>query len=121
MLRNVKVQAALMRGREARNERVELTADNIVADLMEIKERCMQHHALTRWDKEEKCYMPVLDDEGREIYVFDARGATRAAELLGNHHSDMFNRSKVDTTHKGTMDVTVFNSAADLRKHNGGE
>ena len=79
---NAVIQAAITRGREERAARVELTADSILADLQEIKERCMLYSAITVWDMTEKRYVPIRDADVIELYTFDARGAIRAAKLM---------------------------------------
>ena len=37
------------------------------------------------FDREEKRMVQVQDEEGRDVWEFDANGALRAQELLGKH------------------------------------
>ena len=60
-LRKPEIQKAIAEAQKARAERVKLTQDYVINDLMEIVERCMEREA------------------------FNAIGAIRALELLGKH------------------------------------
>lgn len=68
------VQSALQKEMDKRSEKVELTADDVLRDIKEIKARCMQA-------------VPVLDRNGNPTgeYKFDATNALKACELEGKH------------------------------------
>lgn len=57
-----------------RNKRTQITQDEVVADIIKVKNRCMQSE-------------PVLDKEGNEtgIYKFDSTGANKALDMLMKH------------------------------------
>lgn len=66
-----------------RSKRTEVTADYVLANLVEVVERCMQRApVMTRRGRE---VVQVTDDEGRDVWRFDAKGVVSALNLLGQH------------------------------------
>ena len=59
---------------DSRNKRTQITQDDVIADIIKVKDRCMQNEA-------------VLDKEGNEtgIYKFDSNGANKALDMLMKH------------------------------------
>lgn len=57
-----------------RNKRTQITQDEVVADIIRVKNRCMQSEA-------------ILDKDGNEtgIYKFDSTGANKALDMLMKH------------------------------------
>lgn len=79
----------------SRAKRARIEADDVLRDLIEIKDRCMEA-------------VPVEDSEGNPIpgqWTFNASPAIRSLELLGKHLG-MFTE-KVETDHSGTIEVVV--------------
>lgn len=72
LLNNPKIQQALEADRTERAERLNLTADDVIRDLITIKERCMN---------------------GKP---FDARGAIKALELIGKNLGMFANKLQVE-------------------------
>ena len=74
LLTKVNVQKYLQQLIEKRNKRTNITQDDVVADIIKVKDRCMQNEA-------------VLDKEGNEtgIYKFDSNGANKALDMLAKH------------------------------------
>ena len=74
LLAKVNVQIYLKQLIEKRNERTKITQDEVIADIIKVKDRCMQNEA-------------VLDKEGNEtgIYKFDSNGANKALDMLMKH------------------------------------
>ena len=74
LLTKVNVQTYLKKLIENRNKRTNITQDDVVADIIKVKDRCMQNEA-------------VLDKEGNEtgIYKFDSNGANKALDMLMKH------------------------------------
>lgn len=60
-------------------QRNKITQDEVLADLIEIKGRCMQARPVTFMGHQ------VTDSEGNNLWKFDAKGATKAIELIGKH------------------------------------
>ena len=61
LLAKVNVQTYLKQLIEKRNERTKITQDEVIADIIEVKNRCMQKVAVLTYDKEEKDYVQVTD------------------------------------------------------------
>lgn len=76
---------------DKRSKRIELSADKVLSDIEEIRERCMQKE-------------PVLDAEGEPTgeWKFESRSALKACELLGQHLA-LFTK-KIE--HSGTIGMT---------------
>lgn len=74
--------------------KAELTHEMIIKDLLEVKERCLQHKQ-------------VLDREGNPTgeYVFGSKGAIDSLNLLGKHLG-MFNE-KLSIEHSGEVKMSV--------------
>ena len=74
LLTKVNVQTYLKQLIEKRNKRTNITQDDVIADIIKVKDRCMQNEA-------------VLDKEGNEtgIYKFDSNGANKALDMLMKH------------------------------------
>ena len=91
MLANAGIQEAIQAGMDARASRVQITADQVLQNIIDIGQRCMQ-----RWPKmvgqgknREQATEWVTTEEGEEVlahvFEFDSQGALKAQELLGKH------------------------------------
>ena len=74
LLTKVNVQAYLKKLIENREKRTQITQDEVVADIIKVKNRCMQSEA-------------VFDKDGNEtgVYKFDSTGANKALDMLMKH------------------------------------
>jgi phage terminase small subunit len=74
LLKNPKVAAAIEAGMAARSRRTGIEADWVLQRLKEVAQRCLTAE-------------PAKDRKGKPTgeYRFDARGATKALELVGKH------------------------------------
>jgi phage terminase small subunit len=74
MLSHPEIKAAIEEAQRDLAARTKVTQEEVIRDLREIRDRCMQH-------------VQVLDRKGNPTgdYTFDATGAIRAVELLGKH------------------------------------
>ena len=86
LLTNVDVAEYLKYQITKRADKVDLSVEMVLKDLMELKSRCMQQ-------------VPVLDKDGNETgeWKFEHTGATKSLELLGKHLA-MFTDKIEDTT-----------------------
>lgn len=70
---------------DKRTERLEYTQDDVMRDLIELKNRCMQKVPVMYYDKENKELMQETDENGMVIWKFDAQGANSALDKLAKH------------------------------------
>lgn len=74
------VREAIEKAQAKRAQRVEVTQDYVLSNLVEVVERTMQRAPVLDRKGEQ-----VTDEEGRAVWTFDAKGANKALELLGKH------------------------------------
>lgn len=108
LLAKASVAEAVQAGMDARAERVDLTADYVLAGIREIAERCLQRVPVMVGRGEDRAQM--IDEEGRHVWTFDSTGANKAFENLGKHLK-LFT-DKVE--HSGEMNLTVSPEDAGL-------
>ena len=83
LLTKVDIQQAISAAQAARQERTELTADEVIRDLREVRDICMGRKTVK--------VVEVAKFEGEatphevDSLVFDPAGANKALELLGKH------------------------------------
>ncbi len=65
-------QEYLAQLRDQRTEQVQITAADVINDLIEVKDRCMQK-------------VPVIIDDEIVQYRFEHSGANKSLELIGKH------------------------------------
>ena len=74
LLSKLDIQEYICVLKNKRSERVKYSQDELMRDILEVKNRCMQAN-------------PVLDKEGNEtgIWKFDSNGANKALDMLAKH------------------------------------
>ncbi len=102
-LRKPEVQAYLKELIEKRNERTKITQDEVIRDIIEVKNRCMQKAPVMRLDKEIKEYVQVTDEFGRDVWQFDASNANKALDMLAKH-TGLY---EVDNKQKAGINIVV--------------
>lgn len=70
---------------EERKQKIKYTQEDLLKDLIEVKNRCMQAVPVMRYDKEEKGYIQAINEYGEGIWKFDSMGANKALDMLGKH------------------------------------
>ena len=103
LLSNVDIQAYLKELIENRNERVKITQDEVIRDIIEVKNRCMQKAPVMRFDKEDKKYVQVTDELERDLWQFDASNANKALDMLAKH-TGLY---EVDNKQKAGFNIVV--------------
>lgn len=101
LLGKTRVAEAIAAAKAERSARVSVSADYVVNNLVEIVERCMQRAPVLTMKGEQ-----VVDDEGRNVWRFDAKGANKSLELLGKHLG-MFT-DKIEADVKQDVKVVLF-------------
>lgn len=101
LLGKTRVAEAIAAAQAERSARVSVSADYVVNNLVEIVERCMQRAPVLTMKGEQ-----VVDDEGRNVWRFDAKGANKSLELLGKHLG-MFT-DKIEADVKQDVRVVLF-------------
>lgn len=101
LLQNTSVRAAIAEACAKRAERVNVTADYVLSNLVEIVERSMQRApVLTMKGKQ------AYDEDGNAMWRFDAKAANKALELLGKNLG-MFT-DKIEADVKQDVKVVLF-------------
>ena len=74
LLTKLDIQEYICVLKNKRSERVKYSQDELMRDILEVKNRCLQAN-------------PVLDKEGNEtgIWKFDSNGANKALDMLAKH------------------------------------
>ena len=74
LLSKLDIQEYICVLKNKRSERVKYSQDELMRDILEVKNRCMQAN-------------PVLDKEGNEtgVWKFDSNGANKALDMLAKH------------------------------------
>lgn len=112
LLKKPEIQSRIQELMSIRAKKVEINANYILKNIIEIGERCMEKTAVMYFDKEKKQYLQdtvmVKNEDGslteEGIWKFDANGALKAQELLGKHIK-LFTDVKVDHIHSGEITV----------------
>ncbi|HDL7316797.1 TPA: terminase small subunit [Yersinia enterocolitica] len=97
LLSNVMVQQRVSELAAERNIRVGIDADYVLRQAVKLHERCMQEvEPITDRRGEE-----ILDEDGKTIFGFDAKGAAAALKLVGDHISVQAFKVNVKNEHAG--------------------
>lgn len=98
LLGKTQVREALAAAMEERSKRVEIDADYVLTNLLEIVERCMQRAPVMHRGKQ------VEDEEGRGVWCFDGKNAIKALELLGKHKGMWIEKQELTGADGGPLD-----------------
>lgn len=94
------IQKYIQELQEGIKKRNKISQDEIVQDLIEIKNRCMQNVPVMYFDKVDKVWKHEGADCGEPVYKFDANGATKAldqlSKIIGAYEKD--NEQKILNT-----------------------
>jgi phage terminase small subunit len=83
LLSDAVIGRAISAKQAERSARVQVDADYVLRNAVEVLERCMQRApVLVRVGRE---IVQATDDQGRDVWQFDARGALGALEKLAKH------------------------------------
>ncbi len=79
LLTNDNIQRRIKELTQKKVERIEYTQDDVMRDLLEVKNRCMRAVPVKFMGK------PVFDENGQPIWKFDSQGANSALDKLAKH------------------------------------
>lgn len=85
LLSNVMVQEYIQELQKGIAKRNKISQDEVLQDLIEIKNRCMQNVPVMYFDKVDKEWKHEGLEDGEPVYKFDSQGATKALDLIGKH------------------------------------
>lgn len=95
LLKNVNILSRVRALQKERLEKLAVTQESVLLNLLEVYDRCMQKKPVYEWDYETGQYKETGE------YAFDSKGALRALELIGRHLA-MFTQ-KVE--HSGSVET----------------
>ena len=79
LLTNTNISAYVRELQDKVTEKALISAEEIIQDLINVKDRCMRAVPVMKWDSDQRCYLPS-DAE----YTFDSKGANQALKQLGD-------------------------------------
>lgn len=88
LLKNVDVLARVRAIQKERFDKLALTQEAVLLNLLEVYDRCMQAKPVVEWDYQKKEYVETGE------YTFDSKGALKAMEMIGKHLAMFANKPK---------------------------
>lgn len=111
-LTKLDIQNYIAKLKQNRVERIQITQDEVLADLLEIKGRCMQARPVLGMFGQQ-----IKDSEGNNIWKFDAKGATKAIELIGKHIGFFLEDNKQKQPIVVSKEYILPDEVKDFEKH----
>ena len=99
LMKKPAVVARIRQLQKEQAERLMITSDRIMLELMDVYQKCMQAVPVEEWNYSEHRMEPTGE------YQFDSKGATKALELLGRHLG-MFDKRADDGGEGGPVYIT---------------
>ncbi len=106
-LKKPEVQTAIQEAQNKRSERVQISQDDVLRDLMELRDMCMGRKSVIVTDTVKNNQEGTVNTVDNHVYAFEPAGANKALELLGKHLG-MF-KERVDLTSGDKSLPTVIN------------
>lgn len=95
------IQAYIQELQKGIAKRNQISQDEVLQDLIEIKNRCMQNVPVMYFDKKAKEWKQEGAEDGEPVYKFDSQGATKALDLIAKH----IGFYEIDNTQKAVTPV----------------
>ncbi|MFP4773896.1 terminase small subunit [Pasteurella multocida] len=96
LLSNVDIQDEIQKAQNKRSERVQISQDDVLRDLIELRDMCMARKSVIVTDTVKNNQEGTVTAVDNHVYAFEPAGANKALELLGKHLG-MF-KDRVDVT-----------------------
>ena len=109
LLGNAGIASAIQSAMTERSKRVQITADTVLQNIIDIGQRCMQRWpVMVGQGKDRKQLVEhVTTEDGEEVlaqvFQFDSGGALKAQELLGKHLKLFTDKQEIE--HKGGVSL----------------
>lgn len=126
MLGNAGISKAIQAAMDERSKRVQITADQVLQNIIDIGQRCMQRWpVMVGQGKDRKQLVEHVETEDGEevlaqVFQFDSNGALRAQELLGKHLKLFTDKTELEI--RGGMTIVApdqFETAEEWQKQSG--
>lgn len=103
LLQKTTVQARIAELQADALKVVGVNAEYVLRQAQKLHERCMQEISpvMVREGRET---VPLIDDEGRQVFQFNAAGAAKALEIIGKHIDVQAFSEKHEHKHTGTIE-----------------
>lgn len=85
MLSSVDIQDEIQKAQNTRAERVQISQDDVLRDLMELRDMCMGRKSVIVTDTVKNNQEGTVNTVDNHVYAFEPAGANKALELLGKH------------------------------------
>ncbi|MGX2974477.1 terminase small subunit [Ursidibacter arcticus] len=79
------IQDAIQEAQNKRSERVQISQDDVLRDLMELRDMCMGRKSVIVTDTVKNNQEGKVIAVDNPIYAFESAGANKALELIGKH------------------------------------
>ena len=89
------IQQAIEAARNKRSERVELTQDEVVRDLRELRDICMGRKPVRITEVVKNAQLGEVTSREVEVYALEPTGAGKALDLLGKHLGMFVDRTEL--------------------------
>jgi phage terminase small subunit len=89
------ISRAIKEAIEARSQRTQVDQDYVISTLTQVIERSLKGQVKMEFDREERCMVPVRDEDGNMVWQYDSSGVNKAAELIGKHLGMFVNKTDV--------------------------
>ena len=99
LMKKPSVVARIRQLQKEQAERLMITSDRIMLELMDVYQKCMQAVPVNEWNYSEHRMEPTGE------YQFDSKGATKALEMIGKHLG-MFDQQKATPEYNGPVFIT---------------
>lgn len=106
------IQKYIQELQEGIKKRNRITQDEILQDLIEVKNRCMQNVPVMYFDRVDKEWKHEGADCGEPLYKFDSQGAVKALDLIAKH----IGFYEIDNTQQSTSIIVNNNVVDDVLK-----
>lgn len=104
------VRAAIEEEKAKLARKVEVTAEYVLGNLIEVAERCMQKTPVLEYDRDAKAYKEV------GVWEFDSGGATKALELLGKYLALFTEKHQIEGLNAQQIDVVMVALMSAVKK-----